>query len=342
MPSNHKISNGAFGRLSGNMANLPRVRWLLAATLSLPFAILTGTPQLEAQSVLSRFEGSVEKGVYETDYDALAYADGTGSDSNVQRVEGALRSRVFVKPEAKSNLEVFRSYERELRAGGFTIHLAAEAGRDTELLVVKLYRSPHTAAFNARSFRATEDRVSRTDLDRIASQAEYYLVASRSDGGQATWIAVVLCRYENLYMVEELTTAAMETGTVSLDIEAMRSGIEASGKIAVYDIHFATGSAVIEPESAEALSVIASYLNETPGGFYIVGHTDDTGSFDSNLTLSDERAAAVKEALVRDHGIDSARLATRGVGPLAPVSNNAGESGRALNRRVEIVQRLGN
>ena len=100
------------------------------------------------------------------------------------------------------------------------------------------------------------------------------------------------------------------------------------------------GSAVIEPESADALAVIATYVSESSGGFYIVGHTDDTGTLASNLALSEERAAAVKQALVTEHGIEAGRLETRGVGPLAPVSNNTGDQGRALNRRVEIVQRL--
>ncbi|MDH3687297.1 MAG: OmpA family protein [Myxococcales bacterium] len=302
--------------------------------------VLTPPAVLEAQSVVSRFEGSVEKGVYESEYDALAYAESVGNDATVERVEGALVSRVFVKPEAKSNLEVFRSYERQLTAAGFTVRLAAESGSATELMARTLYTSPHTSGFNSREYRATDDRVSRIDLQRLGTQADYYLVASRTANGETRWVAVVLCRYEHLYMVEELTTTAMETGTVTLSIEAMRSEFEESGKIAVYDIHFATGSAVIQPESADALAVIASYLSETTGGFYIVGHTDDTGSLEHNLTLSQQRAGAVKDALIADHGVDASRLETRGVGPLAPVSNNTGDSGRALNRRVEIVQRL--
>ena len=48
----------------------------------------------------------------------------------------------------------------------------------------------------------------------------------------------------------------------------------------------------------------------------------------------------MKESLVAEHGIDGSRLETRGVGPLAPVSNNTDDSGRALNRRVEIVERI--
>ena len=63
-------------------------------------------------------------------------------------------------------------------------------------------------------------------------------------------------------------------------------------------------------------------------------------SFASNVELSNNRAAAVRDALVSQYGISADRLEAAGVGPLSPVSNNTGQAGRALNRRVEIVQRL--
>jgi outer membrane protein OmpA-like peptidoglycan-associated protein len=305
--------------------------FFLTALLAVPAA---------AQTVLSRFEGSVEKGVYQVDYGSIAYTRAAAREPQVERVEGALVSRIFVKPEDKTNLEVFRSYQQELQAAGFAIHLAAESASETELAVRALYDEPHTPSFDTRAYRGTEGSVGRGDLARVGTQADYYLVASRASGAGEHWVAVLICKNENLYMVEELTTAAMETGTVTLDLDRLRSAMEESGRIAVYDIHFATGSAEIEPESADALSVIASYLGETEGGYYIVGHTDDTGTLEGNLTLSEQRAAAVKQALVNDYGVDAARLETRGVGPLAPVSTNTGDAGRALNRRVEIVQRL--
>jgi outer membrane protein OmpA-like peptidoglycan-associated protein len=165
-------------------------------------------------------------------------------------------------------------------------------------------------------------------------------VARRTSGDRTLHVGIIIARDQNLYLVDELTSAAMATGTVSLNLDTMRSAIEESGKIAVYDIHFATGSAVIEPTSADALAVIATYLAGTTGGYYVVGHTDDTGSLEANLALSQQRAAAVKAALVTDHGVAAGRLETRGVGPLAPVATNTGDAGRALNRRVEVVQRL--
>jgi len=317
-----------------------RARAALFAAAGLQLLASGGTAFSAGPAAVSRFAGSVEKGVYRVDYGSLAYTTTAEREPDVQRVEGALVSRVFVKPTDKTNLEVFRSYQRELAAAGFTIHLAAESGSGTELAVRALYGEPYTAAFDSRDYESTEGRVGRGDLARLGSQADYYLVASHASVGGERWVAVVICRYENLYMVEELTTAAMETGTVTLDLDRLRAAIAESGKIAVYDIHFATNSAVIEPESAAALGVIAAFLGESGGGFYIVGHTDDTGTLSHNLTLSEQRAAAVKAALVNEYGVAAARLEARGVGPLAPVSTNTGEAGRALNRRVEIVQRL--
>ncbi|MEZ4415915.1 MAG: OmpA family protein [Gemmatimonadota bacterium] len=293
-----------------------------------------------AQNVLSAFAGSVEKGVYEADYDALEYPVEIAADPEVARVEGALLSRVLTKPRDKSTLEVFRSYEREIASAGFTTHVSSGPGLPLQQTIRKVYMRSG-APLNARAYRNTDGRVGRSDLDRIATQPDYYLVASRTRGSHTLYVCVLISTNQDLYMVEELTVAAMEEGTVSLDLERMRSEIAETGKIAIYDIHFATGSAAIEPESAAALAVIATYLSDAPGDFYVVGHTDDTGTLEGNLRLSAERAAAVREALVRDHGVSASRLETRGVGPLAPVSTNTGEAGRALNRRVEIVQRLG-
>jgi OOP family OmpA-OmpF porin len=316
---------------------VPAFVFLAAAALCL----VAGSGSATAQTVLSGFEGSVELGRYTSDYDRLAYPAELVNAAEVLSVEGSMISRVFQMPEGRSNLEVFRSYERELSGAGFTIHAAGELTAPTSFLINQVY-GPNTPSLRAREYvdPNTGGRATGLDLSFIVGLADHYLIASRTSNGQEFWVAVATSGQRPRYIVEELTRTAMATNTVTLDLDRLRSEIENAGKIAIYDIHFATGSAVIEPESADALAVIATYLNETPGGFYIVGHTDDTGLLASNLELSNDRAAAVKDALVSDHGISADRLETRGVGPLAPVSTNTGQAGRTLNRRVEIVQRL--
>lgn len=314
------------------------LRFVLGALLA-----FVGHPSnLTGQAILSGFEGSTELGSYRAEFDRLAYAQSLERDAPVEAVEGALLSRLFEKPVGRSNLEVFRSYERELTAGGFDVHFAAAINSALSFKLKQIYDPPHTPSFRERVYGKPDGsgRVGALDLAFVVGAADHYLVASRTAAGEERWVAVLLSGSRPYYMVEELTVDVMEAGTVTLDLEAMRSEIARSGKMAIYDIHFATGSADIEPRSADALAVIATYLRETSGGFYIVGHTDDTGSLDANMRLSDARAAAVKQALVEAHGVDGARLETRGVGPLSPVSSNTDDAGRALNRRVEIVQRV--
>lgn len=69
----------------------------------------------------------------------------------------------------------------------------------------------------------------------------------------------------------------------------------------------------------------------------IVGHTDAKGALDYNRDLSQRRARSIVEALARDYGIERARLTPLGVGMAAPVATNRTDQGRALNRRVELV-----
>jgi outer membrane protein OmpA-like peptidoglycan-associated protein len=302
---------------------------------------ISGVRMASGQVVLSGFEGSVELGRYTSDFDRLAYPAELATGADVLSVEGAMISRVFEKPDGRSNLEVFRSYERELEAAGFTIHAAGELTAPTSFLINQVY-GPNTPSFYDRAFAVPNGGgpARGLNLRNITGLADHYLVASNTTNNTELWVAIATSGNLPRYIVEELTRTVMASNTVTLDLERLRSEIDNAGKIAIYDIHFATGSAEIEPESANALGVIATYLNETFGGFYVVGHTDDTGSLASNLELSNARAAAVVEALVMQHGIAGDRLEARGVGPLAPVSNNTGQAGRTLNRRVEIVQRL--
>lgn len=117
------------------------------------------------------------------------------------------------------------------------------------------------------------------------------------------------------------------------------STLQAEGRIAIQGIHFTTGSAKITPESARTIEKIAKLLEEHPNlRLLIEGHTSSTGSYEANMQLSKERAAAVKSYLVDNFGISPDRLKTMGLGETQPVASNDTEKGRAKNRRVEIVK----
>lgn len=140
-------------------------------------------------------------------------------------------------------------------------------------------------------------------------------------------------------LIDVVETESAETGLVTADAEAMGRDIEEYGRTVLVGLFFDHDSATLQPASEPALSEIARLLANTPDKtFYIVGHTDATGTYAYNMQLSADRAEAVRSALVNDHGIDSARLQSAGVGPLSPVFSNGSDAGRAENRRVELVE----
>ncbi len=101
------------------------------------------------------------------------------------------------------------------------------------------------------------------------------------------------------------------------------------------DLNFELDKAVILPESFDELHALSSFLRTYPYlVVYIDGHTDKTGTEEYNAKLSEDRAIAVREFLVRD-GVGDYQLKTRGYGESQPIEDTNDPS--AINRRVEIV-----
>jgi len=154
--------------------------------------------------------------------------------------------------------------------------------------------------------------------------------------GKETWAYVYAAG--NTYNINIIEKEAMEQDVVA-DASSMAKSIKETGKVAVYGIYFDSGKSTLKPESLPTLQEIAKLMKADPAlKLYVVGHTDNTGTFDANLKLSMERATAVVNALVSQHGVNAASLKAHGDGPTAPVATNETEEGKALNRRVELVK----
>jgi outer membrane protein OmpA-like peptidoglycan-associated protein len=103
------------------------------------------------------------------------------------------------------------------------------------------------------------------------------------------------------------------------------------------DVLFDTGSATLKPGAREKLAKIAGILLAHPGlKLEVEGHTDSVGGESANQLLSEQRAHAVQDYLIRQR-ISPAAVATAGFGESQPVASNGTAAGRQQNRRVEII-----
>lgn len=123
--------------------------------------------------------------------------------------------------------------------------------------------------------------------------------------------------------------------TRGTDVEVIRRGDDLVLNMPS-GITFAYDSANVQPQFQPTLDQVAQVLSQYNQTYIdVYGHTDSTGSDTYNQGLSERRASAVAGYL-DSHGVQSARIGTRGFGETQPVADNATEEGRAANRRVEI------
>jgi lipid-binding SYLF domain-containing protein len=133
-------------------------------------------------------------------------------------------------------------------------------------------------------------------------------------------------------LVAELNRYRRGTGT---DIDA---SLTKKSRVTLNDLQFETGKADITPDSEATLNTVVTSLKNNPDWkIRVEGFTDNVGAKEANEKLSADRAEAVATWLA-DHGIDRSRLSSKGYGESRPVASNKSDSGRAKNRRVELVR----
>ena len=135
------------------------------------------------------------------------------------------------------------------------------------------------------------------------------------------------------------TTRTVRVSAGRSEQAAMEQTLRTLRKLDVYGIHFDFDKATIRPQARRLIQDIAVTLQNNPTwNIAIRGHTDSLGAPDYNLALSARRAEAVKQAIIRDHGIVASRITTSGAGMNEPKAPNDTLQGRAQNRRVELTR----
>ncbi|MEZ4317329.1 MAG: OmpA family protein [Myxococcota bacterium] len=159
--------------------------------------------------------------------------------------------------------------------------------------------------------------------------------------GPTTWnVALVAPGYhpfETGVMVVSGGDAAVDAVLTPM-VTLTKVKIEETGIVLLEQVHFDTGRATLRPGASAILDEVVAALQSLPrrGSVEVQGHTDNVGSDEVNLRLSQSRAETVRKYLV-DHGIPANRLQAVGYGEAQPTTTNRTPEGRQANRRVAFV-----
>lgn len=169
-----------------------------------------------------------------------------------------------------------------------------------------------------------------TTAQQAASESQRQLAATQSELAKAESDAQ---RERERLASRDARVADLETQLNALNAKKTERGMV----VTLGDVLFDSGKSQLVAASSQNMAQLAEFFRSNPERkASIEGHTDSVGSEESNRTLSDHRAGAVKAALVR-MGVPADRLSTQGFGEDSPVASNDTPAGRQMNRRVEIV-----
>jgi outer membrane protein OmpA-like peptidoglycan-associated protein len=325
---------------------------VFAATLLLSVGAAAQTEVAGAKDfpLIKRYEGSRLIGYDSRPFDTVKLLlgklklgdNGQPAVDAVREVEGRHTRLLYLAPPERSSLEVFRNYEADLAAKGFAVLYKCSGEEACESFGAEIYRIlyPPTAALQ------------NNELSKVAFNVPaepHYLAATlaRPEGQLSISLYVAVDRGNAFpetkdrvaVLLDVVEDKPMEAKMVTVDAAKMAKDIAATGRVALYGLYFDTDKADLKPESAPSLAEIGKLLKAQPDlKVYIVGHTDNVGGFDYNMSLSQRRAKSVVDQLIQSYGISPDRLKPAGAGLIAPIASNDDEAGRSKNRRVEIVK----
>lgn len=340
---------------------------LAFADATLPEADMPGSSD---PTGLARYEGSLiveyQKGAY--DELKLPLSKLIASDPPVQttrnnrlytaentlELEGMVTRVVYLAPEQRTPLEVFRNYQEELgnqraellytcsaeACGGEYRYGVGHGGGDIGLgdilfPVDLLNKESYSNAYCAVAMARSGQRYGVFKLQQGDVELHVAVLAWRAADTQ-------YCKAFNertFVEVVSLEAKAREQKMITIKASELESTIASAGKIALYGILFDVDAATLKAESNAQIAEIGELLKRDAGlKLLVVGHTDNTGSVAHNMDLSQRRAQAVVAELVGKYGIAAERLEAQGLGSAAPVASNDTDEGRAKNRRVELVK----
>lgn len=294
--------------------------------------------------LLTRYPESKIINYFTRDYYEMPFAIKAGKPEKEPQkwldVAGRQTSIVYELPLGKSTVEVMKNYQDAFKAKNAEILYQCKGG-DCD---------GTTAWYNAKFFNTIYSKDKRQSNGEISHYFPFggyhteqrYMVGKITTSDKIFYVEIGMTpTYDGQPVkvcVEVIEQEAMQSDLITLNADILKDILEKEGKIILDGILFDTGKSTLKESSFSVIAMIGEYLNNNlEARIYIVGHTDDVGSLDTNLQLSEDRAGAVVSVLMNNFGDFSTRLTPLGVGPASPVATNETEEGRMKNRRVEIV-----
>lgn len=250
-----------------------------------------------------------------------------GGCAGVPKPSDALLSVQDSYEAAKNDPEVVRYAADSLDRAGITLQAGLSTRDKAEADSLTYVAGAQVATARAiAERRAAEEKIAElgTIKDRVQLEA------------RETELANAARRLEESRRAEETARRAEETALQQLaDMQAIQTS--RGMVLTLGSVLFATGRSELLPGALGSVDRLAAYLKDNPQKTLLIeGHTDSTGSDIINLRLSQDRADAVRLALIT-RGIASNRIVATGLGSSQPVASNDTPAGRQQNRRVEIV-----
>lgn len=182
-----------------------------------------------------------------------------------------------------------------------------------------------------------ERDIERLDRERQAREQQRDAEAAQARAATAQRQAAELAQ-RNQALEASMTRERERADQLAARLRQMQANETERGMVVTFqDVQFDVGQAVLRGTAFARIDQLAAVLRDYPERNLLVeGFTDSTGSAEANQRLSEQRALAVKEALV-SRGVAPSRIVTRGHADRHPVASNATEDGRRQNRRVEVV-----